>query len=151
MSQERKKTKPRPGKRHKPGEWIDWSEIPLGTTSDAEIGRQYGLKPHTVAGARRRLGIPSSSGNTNRFRPHKTDWDAEPLGEVPDSIIQERLGLKSVATVSSARQRRGIAKYDRLNVHDLRRFYFSLLDALKSFTDHDRETVERLFKKHKIG
>jgi len=151
MGIERKKTKPAVGKKHRPGDWIDWSEIPLGTDSDAEIARQYGLKAHTVAGARRRAGIESVSGDTRRFRPHRIDWDAQPLGEVPDSIIQERLKLKSVATVSSARQRRGIQKYDKLEVHSLRRFYFALVEAMGSFTDHDRNTVERLFKKHRVG
>lgn len=151
MTATRHRHKPGSRKRRKPGEWIDWSEIPLGTLSDAEIGRQYGLKAATVAGARRRLGIPSASGDTSKFAQKKIDWDAQPLGEVPDSIIQEKLGLKSVATVGSARQRRGIPKYKALDAHSLRRFYFDLVHAMGDFGEAEQRTIKRLLRKYKLG
>jgi len=96
------------------------------------------------------LGIPSVHGDTSKFAQRKIDWETQPLGEAPDAIIAERLGLSSAATVSSARARRGIPKFKGLEVVDLRRFYYDLIEAMKSFDDETREKIQKLIKKNKL-
>lgn len=104
--------------KRKPGQVIDWAGIPLGTDTDAAIGRTYGLKAQTVANARRMRGIPSFKDYTKAT--HKVDWDEEPrLGEMPDRMLQRILGIGSASTVSQARVRRGIPKFVRPDPDDL--------------------------------
>lgn len=98
--------------KRKSGHKIDWTGIPLGTDTDAAIARTYGLKSQTVANARRMKGIPSHTPYNKAT--HKIDWDNEPrLGKMPDRLLQRLLKISSCASVSGARQRRGIPKFVR--------------------------------------
>lgn len=104
--------------KHKPGDPIDWTGIPLGKDTDAAVARTYGLKPQTVANARRTRGIASYTAYNKSTR--KIDWDNEPrLGKMPDRLLQRILNVRSSASVTAARQRRGIPKFVRPNADDM--------------------------------
>jgi len=104
--------------KRKPGAMIDWTGIPLGTDTDAAIGRIYGLKAQTVANARRMRDIPSYTPYSKSQQ--KIDWENEPrLGKLPDRLLQRLLKVASSASVSAARQRRGVPKFVRPNADDM--------------------------------
>jgi len=104
--------------KRKSGHNIDWTDIPLGTDTDAAIAQTYGLKPQTVANARRMRSIPSYKPYSKAIQ--KVDWDDEPrLGKMPDRMLQRLLGAASSASVTAARQRRGIPKFVRPSADDM--------------------------------
>ena len=95
-------------------ERFDWGKLPLGLKSDADIAREFGLKASSISNARNRRGIPSFV-EPGQNRPARAkqgiDWDLEPLlGLVPDKVLQKKYGLKSVGSVTRARNFRGIPK-----------------------------------------
>ncbi len=92
-------------------DWDKWN-------TDAAIGIIYGLKSQTVANARRARGIPPHTAYNKSTR--KIDWDNESrLGKMPDRMLQRLLKIGSSASVSAARQRRGIPKFVRPNADDM--------------------------------
>lgn len=125
-------------------ERFDWDKIPFGTKSDADLGREFGLKASSIGNARNRRGIPSFVEPGHR-RPERAkrgiDWDLQPLGTVPDKVLQKRLGLKSVSSVTRARVYRGILKFVPPTHHKL----IKLHDALTEKWD-DLEAVEARYK-----
>jgi hypothetical protein len=89
---------------------VDWSTIPLGQKSDADIAREYGFDVGTVRGARNRRGIPTF-GSHAPSAPKNIDWDNESrLGQMPDGALAAELGC-SLTAVARARTRRGIPSY----------------------------------------
>ncbi len=95
-------------------ERFDWTGAAFGTKSDVDIAHELGVKPTSVGSARRRRGIPAfvEDGQTPRTRRKLgIDWDDQPLGQMPDRVLQRKLGLKSVSSVSRARKYRGIPKF----------------------------------------
>jgi hypothetical protein len=90
---------------------IPWNELPLGQKPDAEIAREIGCSGPTVSKARKRLGIPAFGVAATRKTGKKgTDWDEQPLGQMPDAELARRLGVDHT-TVTGARRRRGIKAY----------------------------------------
>jgi hypothetical protein len=89
-----------------------WESVDLRemakTMTDGEIGKKYGVVSSAVCNARTRLGIPSSC----LRRGHRTDWDRQPLGEVPDKTLAKALGVPN-SSVSDARRSRGIPKFTK--------------------------------------
>lgn len=125
-------------------ERFDWDSLPLGEKSDADIAREYGIKAGSVGGARRRRGIPSfvEEGQDRPARATKrVDWDVQPLGKMPDRLLQRRLGLKSVSSVIRARKYRGIPKYQPPKHKELVERYFEY-----QFRWDDLEAVEARYK-----
>ncbi len=95
-------------------EHFDWTGAAFGTKSDIDIAYELGVKPSSVGGARRRRGIPAfvEEGHTAPARAKRgIEWDDQPLGQMADRVLQRRLGLKSVSSVSRARKFRGIPKF----------------------------------------
>lgn len=95
-------------------ERFDWTGVAFGTKSDADLAQELGVKASSVGGARRRRGIPTfiEEGHKRPARAKRgIDWDDQPLGQVADRVLQRRLGLKSVSSVSRARRFRGIPKF----------------------------------------
>jgi len=143
--------------KRKAGENIDWSDIPLGSATDAEIGRIYGIKSQTVASARRARGIQSTDRYAAKKATHKYDWDNEPrLGAMPDRLLQRILGMASASSVSTARSRRGIPKFIRPDPDDL----LLLLIDLHGLSQNPKyvqdqsvplDHLEYLLKKHKLA
>ena len=75
--------------------------------SDMDLAAQLGVDSNSARTARRKRGIPSSTGRDGRGR---TDWDKEPLGEMPDQDLALMIGLTPSA-VSKARTARDIPPY----------------------------------------
>lgn len=94
---------------------IDWTTQPLGRVTDTALAVQLGVTTARVTHARRRLGIPGLRVVRDADRLSgpgrgEIDWDAQPLGELPDLELAERLGTHR-ARVRLARIRRGIPLY----------------------------------------
>lgn len=140
--------------KRKPGANIDWTDIePLfGKLSDAEIGRMHGIKPHTVSSARRAREIPSVDRFSMKKVTHKIDWDNEPrLGKMPDRLLQRYLGVASCSSVTTARRRRGIPKYQRPDRDALLLAFWDIKSLVEDRQDSiDREVLEAIFKRHKL-
>lgn len=117
---------------------IDWDDQPLGEISDRQLARQLGVKWQRVTAARmertrarlnaeqqvierrqrqaeadaiveaeRRAELARIDEEAKRERAW---WDAQPLGEVPDTVIARRIG-KSATLVREKRLERGIPAY----------------------------------------
>ena len=89
---------------------IDWDNQPLGKISDYEIARMLNVKPSSVCSARHRRNIKACTQAGRRGKPKRTvwiNWDAQPLGQVFDSILADTLGVCS-QTVQLERRKRGI-------------------------------------------
>lgn len=107
---------------------IDWDSVPLGQFNDRAIAKWLGVGLHAVFYQRRIRNIPACrkhgdahvsqsskayrrAGTCPQRRPKNIDWDAQPLGKIPDVELAKRLGV-SLASVWSARKKRGIAKFE---------------------------------------
>jgi len=93
---------------------IDWSKQPIGKISDADLAEKIGVSQRTVSRYRNRLGITSfrqssktKSEAESRAEARAIDWDAQPLGEVPDRQLARKLGV-GYAVVRGRRTERKI-------------------------------------------
>jgi hypothetical protein len=90
---------------------IDWTAQPLGQITDAALAARLGVRTSVVAQARRSLGILG-----HRDRPVALsatrgaggiDWSVQPLGQMSDRDLAQRLGIKT-SWVALVRRWRGI-------------------------------------------
>jgi hypothetical protein len=91
---------------------IKWDDEPLGEVPDRQLATRHGVSITVVIMARHRRGIPpctlQQQPGAKRGRPAlKIDWDKEPLGEISDRKIANRIGCAPSA-VFRARTARGI-------------------------------------------
>jgi hypothetical protein len=116
-------------------ERFDWASLPLGQKSDADIAAEHGLKASSVGSARRRRGIRAyvEPGKELPARAKRgIDWDDQPLGQMPDRLLQRKLGLKSSSSVTRARLYRGIKKFEYPSYAQLKKLYQEFL--VRGFT-----------------
>lgn len=90
--------------------WTPERDALIGTVSDRQLAREWGLSQSTVWERRRKLHIPSRSQSYSRIK-----WTAEQeslLGTQLDRVLAEQWGL-STATVHQHRMALGIPPYGR--------------------------------------
>lgn len=93
---------------------IDWDAQPFGEIPDAAIARRLGVGTSTVGNQREKRGIaprqpPDKIPLEDRPAdpPEELDWDAQPLGQVPDVLLALKLQVPE-AVVVVERNARGI-------------------------------------------
>lgn len=84
---------------------IDWSTVPLGSKTDAEIAKELKVSIGSVNHARLKLGIAKKGKAT-------IDWDNQPLGQMPDTELAKNLNISQVS-VWKARTRKNIPVYKK--------------------------------------
>lgn len=95
---------------------IDWDAQPLGKEPDSVIAKRLVVGRTAVSEQRRKRGIPGyvapkAPPKARRRRPAR-DWDAQPLGTMPDVDLAKALGV-SAAHVRQAREIRGTAAHPK--------------------------------------
>lgn len=143
--------------KRKPGSPIDWSQIPeLGKLPDAQVAAIYGLKVQTVANGRRLQGIPSTDRFAHKKASHKIDWDNEKrLGQVPDRVLQRLLKIGSASSVSQARTRRGIPRFEAPDLDDLLMAVYELRGMVAEAHEKEQiaiplEDLDKLLKRNRL-